>query len=166
MSKKIKPRCKVESCSNIAVSQHYCSKHYMQFKRFGVINVLSHQDRSNTPGYNIWRAIRTHQRFNAVCAEWANFETFIIDMGKRPSSNHQLRRIDPTREYTKINCFWDDTSNKKQTIDMLGRVCLVCKLTKYEAHLTDPTLVHCPDPFCGSTIRQFITIREKSKILN
>ena len=41
-----------------------------------------------------------------VCDEWNSFDQFVKDMGLRPSSTHQLDRIDNTKGYFKDNCRW------------------------------------------------------------
>lgn len=42
-----------------------------------------------------------------VCKEWLNsFETFLADMGLRPSKKHSLDRVDNLGGYSKGNCRW------------------------------------------------------------
>ena len=43
-----------------------------------------------------------------ICPEWDDPVQFINDMGKRPSDNHQIDRIDNTKGYSKDNCHWVD----------------------------------------------------------
>jgi hypothetical protein len=41
-----------------------------------------------------------------ICEEWMKFETFISDVGPRPSPQHSLDRIDNNKGYEPGNCYW------------------------------------------------------------
>lgn len=49
-----------------------------------------------------------------VCSEWDDVLIFIEDMGLRPTSNHQIDRIDNTKGYYKENCRWVDKTTQMQ----------------------------------------------------
>lgn len=55
-----------------------------------------------------------------VCARWASFETFLKDMGPKPSSWHTLERKNVNGHYTPKNCVWIKRSqqprNRRDTV--------------------------------------------------
>jgi len=78
-----------------------------------------------TPAYRVWLQMR--QRCNnpyghdayyyagiTICPEWDSVEQFVADMGKKPSENHQIDRIDNTKGYSKDNCHWDEKKPQMQ----------------------------------------------------
>lgn len=85
-------------------------------------------DKSKTPEYNIWRQMR--QRCNnptayyykwygargiTVCERWdSSFETFLEDMGTKPTPKHTLDRVNNDEGYSPENCAWKTRKEQAQ----------------------------------------------------
>ena len=88
---------------------------------------------SDSPEYAVWRAMRSRcnnvndpafkdygARGITVCPQWdSSFESFISDIGRRPSDSHTLERVDNDKGYSPGNCKWDtrsrQASNRRNT---------------------------------------------------
>jgi hypothetical protein len=82
--------------------------------------VATKHGRSRTSEYITWSCMKnrcsnpSHKHYEnyggrgiTVCQEWlASFETFLSDMGEKPSMKHTLERKDNSLGYSKDNCCW------------------------------------------------------------
>jgi hypothetical protein len=89
---------------------------------------------SKSPEYRVWINMKsrcfnpTHVSYPNyggrgidVCDQWRHsFETFLQDMGNRPSSRHSIERKDPNGHYHPSNCCWatsgEQARNKRTTV--------------------------------------------------
>jgi len=99
-----------------------------------------------SPEYEAWAAMKTrcynprflgYARYGGrgitVCERWrGSFEAFLSDMGRRPSADHSIDRIDNDGNYEPRNCRWatreEQARNRVQNIFVtyLGqRMCLL-----------------------------------------
>ncbi len=112
-------------------------------KSCGCLNVeqikkakTTHGYANKIPEYRIWKSMtgrcnnKNNESFNnyggrgiRVCRRWLKFENFLLDMGKRPSKNHSIDRLNNDDGYSKNNCRWATSNqqnrNKRSNINIL-----------------------------------------------
>lgn len=114
------------------------------------IESVSTHKKSGTPEHRAWLSMKRrcenknsdhYDKYGGrginVCEEWGNsFESFLRDMGLRPTDQHSLDRVDVNGNYCKENCRWAtkeeqannkrnnrivEINGKKQTLSMAAR---------------------------------------------
>jgi hypothetical protein len=102
--------------------------------------MIARCERPHHPAYKNYGA-----RGITVCERWRSFETFIADMGERPSAAHSLDRKDNDLGYFPDNCRWatdeEQNDNKRKvtrTVEIDGRempLLEACKLRGIEPQI-------------------------------
>jgi hypothetical protein len=130
-----------------------------------------------TPEYYAWsKAIQRctnpkDSRYNnygargiTVCEEWLDFRNFIADMGKRPSDDHSIDRIDNDKGYYPNNCRWATRSQQirnRQSKNKYGQDGITKRGESYRAVIG----VEGKDIYIGSfsTVDEAIAERKKAE---
>ena len=111
--------CRCVDCGNIASGE---SRRAYSFEFQGTQEYRAWSNMKNrctNPNYELYH--RYGGRGIKVCDEWFNsFETFLKDMGKKPSKEHSIDRINNDLGYNKENCKWatkeEQANNTKNTM--------------------------------------------------
>lgn len=123
--------CDVNGCDLKHFAKGYCRGHWRRLQLYGDPTVVireQHRKRKSSE-YTVWVRMRDRcynpeskyyhyygGRGIKVCDEWKNsFQTFLDEMGERPSPFYTLDRIDIDGDYEWMNCRW--TTKTNQTIN-------------------------------------------------
>jgi hypothetical protein len=126
----------------------FCKSHLGFFVRNG--DPLARQRRSSGQGFRrhplgeTWRTMLRrcyHERHHKhplyggrgirVCDRWRNsFESFVSDMGPKPSPDHTLERIENDLGYSPDNCCWRPGPSKAARITAFGKTQIITDWAK------------------------------------
>lgn len=84
--------CSVDGCPEPSFAKNLCSRHYQQARH---------------PLAATWAALRVRSRGDYP-PEWDVFESFLADVGERPSPKHQLRRSNGDLPWSRDNFRWSE----------------------------------------------------------
>jgi hypothetical protein len=85
-----KGKCVVDGCDRDSFARNLCTFHYQ---------------RAEHPLKATWKLLRSRAQ-GSYPASWDDFETFVREVGERPSPHHQLRRPDPDSPWSTENMVW------------------------------------------------------------
>lgn len=85
-------KCGASGCREKAIAKGLCSRHYQRVQH---------------PLMATWKLLRSRAKGNYP-AEWDVLDAFLLAVGSKPSEEHQLRRIDPTKPWSQENFIWLD----------------------------------------------------------
>lgn len=117
-----------------------CHTHYERFRRNGTLEYQQNGNykhgKTGSPEWTAWVAMRRRctdssqigwknygARGITVCERWLGekgFDNFLSDMGKKPSPEYQIDRIDVEKGYCPENCRWvtkaEQNRNQRRTL--------------------------------------------------
>lgn len=141
--------CKCDCGNNHITSLWHLRNGHTQSCGCYQISRITKHGLSRSSEYKIWNKLKNRcldtrdDRYKdyggrgiKVCKRWMKFENFIADMGKRPSLDYSVDRIDNDGNYEPKNCRWathkEQSNNMRTNVKFLynGAVYNLTELTK------------------------------------
>lgn len=96
-----------------------CGCYMRELNRHLLIERTQTHGMTKTPTHRVWMLMRQrcndtnfpgYAKYGAkgvkVCKRWDSFESFLADVGERPSLKHSIERKNPRGDYEPSNCVW------------------------------------------------------------
>ena len=130
-------KCKITNCFAKKYCLGYCVKHYKRLRRNGDPNKLVRESHglSHSSEYSTWNSMiqrcnnkksKEYKNYGgrgiSVCDKWLNsFSCFYNDMGRKPSKDYSIDRINNEGNYEPKNCRWatwtQQTNNTRKRVN-------------------------------------------------
>ena len=108
--------CKVENCGRPVKAYGHCQTHHKRLKLYGSLELPIRKCKTKTSVIQVWRE---RHGYGTLPPEWMDFWKFYEDVGEKPSSEHYLRKKDPSKPYSKDNFEWIEHIKKRPDEDEL-----------------------------------------------
>jgi hypothetical protein len=92
-------RCSIDGCEKPSFAKNLCAHHY---------------DKAQHPLNHTWRLLRSRYP-GQYPPGWDRFDVFLAEVGERPGSVHQLRRINADLPYGASNVRWVEPVGKNKS---------------------------------------------------
>ena len=103
-------KCYVHNCTQPAIANGLCRKHYVRERRHGHVEDTRPADwgrREKHPAYSAWSNLRRHHLAEIPESWQKDFWAFVQDVPEKPERS-QTFRPDPSQPWSKSNFYWKE----------------------------------------------------------